>query len=304
MAGGSGFRTLVVAAAASTVLALGKFGLGLFTGSLVLMASAADSFADALMSGANAWGYRYARVPADADHPYGHGKFEGAFAVGQGMLLLGIVVSLVASCGVALVEGHERPRVGPAVAGLALSAGAALALTWLLGRAGAREGSVVLLADTAHYKMDALAAGGAIGGLLLVEATGRAWLDPAASLVMALLMAREAARVLRRGVGELLDEALPDAELAAVQAVLDANADRVVAFHGLRTRRAGPLRFVEVHAVLAPGETLGAAHELVQDLGRRIAEALPSGPARVLVHPDAEGFEDVFDRSLEGRSRG
>jgi cation diffusion facilitator family transporter len=277
-------------------LAAAKFAVGLLSGSLVLVASAADSFADAMMSAVNLWGYRRARVPADADHPYGHGKLEGAFAVGQGMLLIGIVVSLVASCVAALWRGHPAPQVDLAVAALVASGLVAAWLTWLLRRAARSERSVVLEADAAHYGMDMLAAAGAVGGLLAVRATGWAWLDPAVSLLMAMLMARESGGVARRGLAELLDEALPADELERVQQVLADNEQRVVAFHGLRTRRGGPLRFVEVHAVLPTGVTLGDAHDLVQDIGTQIRAVLPA--SRVLVLPDAEGMADSVDDCL------
>ncbi len=291
-------NALKTAALVSAGLAALKCGAGLWTGSFAVLASAADSFADALMSAANAWGYQRARTPADEDHPYGHGKLEGAFAVGQGMLLLGIVVSLVISAGIGLVEGRAAPRTGPAIAVLALSGACAGLLTWLLSRAAREERSVVLEADRTHYRIDLLAAAGAIAGLVAVQVTGARWLDPAIGLFMALLMARDCLDVLRRGGAELLDEALPPEELAAVRAVLERNAPRVVEFHGLRTRRSGPLRFVEVHAVVDPRHPFGEVHALAQDLVAQIRAVLPD--ARVLVHPDAAGMEDLVDEHLDG----
>ena len=292
-----GARTLSLATAVSAGLAAAKAGVGVYSGSLVLLTSAADSLADAMLSAANRWGYRRARTPPDQDHPYGHGKLEGAFSVGQGMLLLGMVLSLAGGCVVALLRGHAMPQVDLAVGALAVSACAAAGLTWVLRRAARGDRSVVLEADAAHYAMDVLAALGAIAGLIAARVTGWAWLDPATSLLMALWMLREAYGVLRRGLAELLDEALPDDEVAAVEAALERFRDRVVGFHGLRTRRAGPLGFVEVHVVLSRDLLLGEAHRLVQELGDAIRAALPD--CRVLVLPDAEGLPDAVDDALE-----
>ena len=182
---------MLIAAGASGLLALGKLSFGLLSGSLALLASAGDSFADSLMSAVNWWGYRHARVPADSDHPYGHGKFEGAFAMAQGMLLLGVVASLFVACAVALVEGRPPPRLDVAVAALAVSGVAAAGLTWLLSRPTLGR-SVVLEADAAHYKIDMLTASGAIAGLLLAGATGWDWLDPAVGMLMVLFMGASA----------------------------------------------------------------------------------------------------------------
>ena len=295
-AASAGLSSLKVAALASGVLAALKLGVGLASGSLAVLASAGDSFSDALMSSVNAWGYAHARTPADAEHPWGHGKFEGALAVAQGTLLLGIVVSLAVGAGVALVQGRAAPAVPLAVGALIGSGLCAAVLSRLLGRAAAQGGSVVVAADAAHYRTDLLAALAAILGLVGVELTGRAWLDPAASLLLVALMAREALSVVRRGLGELLDEALPPAEVALVQAALERHRPRVLGFHGLRTRRSGPHRFVEVHAAFDPELPLRQVHQVVVEIGRDVRAALPG--SRVLVHPDAHGLPDPVDEPL------
>lgn len=290
-----GLTSLRIAAGVSALLAAAKLAAGLVSGSLVLLASAGDSFSDALMSAVNAWGYARARAPADAEHPWGHGKLEGALAAAQGTLLLGIVASVAVGSGMALVQGRERPDVPLAVGALVLSGVAAALLSRLLGKAS-QAGSVVVAADAAHYRTDLLASSAAVAGLVGVELTGRAWLDPAASLLLVGLMAREGARVVRKGLGELLDEALPPAEMALVQATLERHRPRVIGFHGLRTRRSGPLRFVEVHAAFDPELPLRAVHQVVVEIVRDIAAVLPE--SRVLVHPDAHGLEDPVDERL------
>jgi ferrous-iron efflux pump FieF len=293
-----GEDALKIAIGASAVLALIKLVVGVTSGSMVVLASAADSFADAGMSALNRWGYRYARSPADDGHPWGHGKVEGALATGQGLLLAGIVFSLIAGA-VPRLLNPQMPEVGVAVGVLVLSGAVSGGLTWLLTRAAKGERSVVLGADAAHYRVDLLTHAAGALGLVAVGLTARPALDPLIALAMAGLMAREAWGVLRGGLAELLDEALPAEELAAVLAVLATNRDAVQEFHGLRTRRSGPLAFVEVHAVLDPDMHLCDAHLLVQDVAHQIRAAVPG--ARVLVHPDAAGLADSVDNELESR---
>lgn len=295
---GSGQRNLRIAIAVAGALAAAKFAVGLVSGSLIVLASAADSFADMLMSSVNLWGYRQARTPADANHPYGHGKIEGVLSAAQGMLLVGVVGSLIAACVAALIGGERQtPDVPLAVAAVAISGCASLGLSWILLHTPEEGSSAVVEADAAHYRVDFLTALAGILGLALVAFTGQGWIDPLTSLAMAGLMGLEALRVLRRSAAELLDEALPPDELATLQGVLDANRDRVLAIHGLRTRRSGPLRFVEVHLVLPADLPLGAAHELAEGIGDQLRGALTN--CRVLVHPDAEGHADSVDHPLE-----
>mgnify|MGYP003656772076 CR=1 FL=1 len=291
----TGGRPLAIAAGVSFALAGAKLALGLLSGSLTLLASAADSFADAAMSTLNAWGYRWARSPADADHPFGHGKLEGVLSVGQGMLLLGILASLVVGSLLGLAEARPLPKVDLAVAGLVGGALVSALLTFSLHKASQQDDSLLIQADAAHYRLDFLSALVAVTGLLAAGYFSLPWLDPLLCLVLAGIMVPDCLRLLRQGGAILLDEALPDEEQARVREVLD-HLD--LSFHGLRTRRSGPLSFVEVHVTLNPNTPLGDAHQLVQAIAADLREVI-SGEARVLVHPDAAGFADSIDEALE-----
>ncbi|MBL4848296.1 MAG: cation transporter [Planctomycetes bacterium] len=291
----TGGRPLAVAAGVSLALAGAKLALGLVSGSLTLLASAADSFADAAMSALNAWGYRWARIPADANHPFGHGKLEGVLSVGQGMLLIGILASLLVGSFLGLSEGRALPRIDIAVAGLVGGGLISAFLTFWLHRASRSDDSLLIKADAAHYRLDFLSAVVAVGGLLAAGHFNLPWLDPLFCLVLAVLMLPDCFRLLRSGGAVLLDEALPEAETARVREVLEA---LDLPYHGLRTRRSGPLSFVEVHVVLDPRTPLGDAHQLVQAIAGDIREAV-AGQVRVLVHPDAAGLADSIDHVLD-----
>lgn len=297
--GGSALATAMFVSAA---LALLKYAFGLFSGSLVLIASAADSFADAVVSGINFWGYRWARTPPDHEHPFGHGKMEGILATGQGALLIGLSTSIGASAVSDLITGPALPKTSIAAVVLGVSTLSAAFLTFLMSRASRKDHSTIVAADAAHYRTDLVSGALAVASMLAAGFTGWIWLDPIAAIFAALWMIREAIRVLKSGIADLLDVALPPEQLAAIDGVLLRHRPAVVEFHGLRTRRSGPLSFVEVHAVMPPEKSLSEVHELVQKLSREIREAVPS--ARVMIHPDAQGLRDETDVLLEDGVRG
>jgi ferrous-iron efflux pump FieF len=299
---GRGSGALLFALTVSGALALAKYAFGLYTGSLLLLASAADSFSDAVVSGVNLWGYTWARTPPDREHPFGHGKLEGVLATGQGALLFGIAASVVAMGIKGLIDGPRPPKAGLAAIVLAVSTAFAAALSFALARAAKAERSAVVEADAAHYRLDLITGGASISSMVIVGATGWAWLDPVASIGAAVWMMREAAGVLRIGLAELLDVALPAEDRAAIDRVLERHRTEVVEFHGVKTRRSGPVGFVEVHAVLRPEMSLAEVHRFVQNLSREIREAVPG--SRVMVHPDAAGLRDEMDLALEARPRG
>lgn len=294
-----GRRAFDIAIVASLLAAAVAAGLGAWAGSMVVLAVAADKLADAAMSALNRWAYQSARQAPDDEHPYGHGKIEVAVSLGQALVLGGIVVSVLAGAVDQLVRHEgEPPDLWLALPALVGTGVVSLVVSMLLARAGRDTDALSMQADAAHYRVDVLHTGAAVIGLVLVGLTGQAWIDPVAALFFAGLMSVEAWRIGRQAVVELIDTALDETEQAAVEQVLDGWAARLRAVHGLRTRKAGPQRFVEVHVVLDPELPLGEAHELVQTLGDELRTVLPDG-ARVLVHPDAAGREDRFDHPLE-----
>jgi len=295
----SGRRAFDIAIIVSFLTALVAGSLGFVSGSMVVLAVAADKLADAAMSGLNRWAFGFARQAPDAEHPWGHGKVEGAISMGQALVLAGIVVSVVAGA----IDHFTRHRVEvpdlwlaiPAMAGVGI---VSLVLSLILRRAARKQGALTLEADAAHYRVDVLHTAAGLLGLILVAITGQAWLDPLAAMVFAVLMSVEAYNIARSALSEIMDEALDDDELEQVNEVLERWSDRIDGHHGLRTRKAGPTRFVEVHVNLDSDLTLGQAHDLVQQLAAEVRDHLPAG-SRVLVHPDAVGRVDHVDEPLE-----
>jgi len=85
----------------------------------------------------------------------------------------------------------------------------------------------------------------------------------------------------------LVDEALPEDELAAVrEAIADHAAPEVAGFHKLRARRAGSHRYVDLHVQFAEGTTLSRAHEITHELQGAIRDRLRD--AEVLIHLEPE----------------
>src|SRR5204862_4844118 len=92
-------RTAAISLAASLVLAVAKLVIGLAIGSLALITDALHSCVDFLATGVTWMAVRVAEKPADAEHPYGHGKFENIAAFAEATLLLllggGVMVTAI-----------------------------------------------------------------------------------------------------------------------------------------------------------------------------------------------------------------
>ncbi len=285
------FAWLSIAAAVATI---GLKALAyLLTGSVGLLSDALESFvnlAGALMALSM---LSLAARPADANHAYGHGKAEYFSSGVEG----GLILIAAASIAVAAVDRLFNPRpleqlglgLGISVVASAINLGVGLVLM----RAGRQYESITLEANAHHLMTDVWTSAGVLVGVGAVALTGWLWLDPVVALAVAANIVWTGVRIVRSSILGLMDTALPEAEQAQIAAVLERYVGDEVQYHALRTRRAGPRRFVSVH-VLVPGEwTVDRGHELLERIEAELRAALPM--TSVLTHLEPLGDPAAWD---------
>jgi cation diffusion facilitator family transporter len=258
------------------------------TGSVALLADALESIVNVAAAAAATLAVTVARRPPDEDHPFGHTKVEYLSAVLEGTLVLMAAAGIVHQSWERLAE-PEAPRTlltGLALAGVAAAANAGLAV--YLQRAGRRARSPALLASAAHLWGDVLTSVAVIAGLLAAVVTGWWRLDPLMGLLVCANVVRLGVRVMRDSVGGLIDEALPADEVERVAAIVRREMGGALQYHDLRTRRAGPGRFVELHLVVPGAMRVDKAHAICDRIEEAIARELPGAVAVVHVEPEAE----------------
>jgi cation diffusion facilitator family transporter len=280
------FAWLSIAAAVATI-ALKAFAY-LLTGSVGLLSDALESFvnlAGALMALAM---LSLAARPPDANHAYGHGKAEYFSSGVEGGLILIAAISIAVAAVDRLLHPRPLEQLG---LGLTISVVASLVnfgVSVVLMRAAKQYDSITLRANAHHLMTDVWTSAGVLVGVGAVAVTGWLWLDPLVALAVAANIVWTGVRIVHASILGLMDTALPAAELAAITAVLDRYAGDEVRYHALRTRQAGPRRFVSVH-VLVPGAwSVMRGHDLLERIEADIREALPL--VSVLTH--LEPLED------------
>ncbi len=136
------------------ILVATKVVVWLASGSVALMASMADSGLDLVASSVTVFAVRYAAVPPDAEHRYGHGKAE-AFA---SLIQAGLVFASAALIGQESIRHLVRPqpveREGWAIAVMAVSTALTAVLIAAQTRLLRRTSSVAVSADRMHYAAD------------------------------------------------------------------------------------------------------------------------------------------------------
>ncbi len=242
------------------------------TGSVALLSDALESIVNVVASLAMFFALRIARLPADRNHPYGHGKAEYLSAVLEGVLIaVAAVLSIIAAWGRLM---HPRALVDVG-AGLGVSVFASAlngVLAWRLIAAGKKHRSPALAADGQHILSDVVTTAGVLVGVALARLTGWWRLDPILACVVAVNILWMGWKLVRRSVGALMDEVLDEDEVAHVRGIAErvASEDGAVGVKGFRLRRTGASGQCDMTLVV-PGEmTVRAAHAICD----RIDEAL------------------------------
>ncbi|MCE9680105.1 cation diffusion facilitator family transporter [Shewanella sp. AS1] len=268
-------------ATAFTLIAI-KLAAWIYSGSASMLASLTDSFADALASVVNFIAIRYAIVPADNDHRYGHGKAEPLAALAQSAFIMGSAFLLLFHGGDRLI--NPTP-VNNAMLGIVVSVIAIVltfALVMLQKRALAATSSTVVEADSLHYKSDLLLNASVLLALVLSQ-YGWWWADGLFALLIALFIGQQALDLAYRSVQSLLDRELDaDTKLKIVQAI--EQDPRINGFHDLRTRESGKTSFVQCHLELNGKLSLDEAHAIADAAEARIRDLFDD--VEVIVHQD------------------
>ena len=275
---------------AAVLLAGLKVVVGLWSGSLGILAEAAHSGLDFIAAVVTLLAVRAAGRPADAEHPYGHGKIENLSALAEALLLLGTCAWIIRESleRLANKQAHIEASVW-AFAIMAISILVDITRSRMLYRAAAKHHSQALEADALHFRTDIWSSAVVIVGLIGVRAAGAfpalgflVKADAVAALGVAIIVVWVSVRLGFRTVQGLLDTApagVEDQVRAAAEAV-----PGVLDCHAIRIRHSGPRCFLDLHVVLEGSQTLESAHQITEHIEQAVQAILPE--ADVTVHPE------------------
>ncbi len=276
-----------------------KAFLAVVTGSLGVLSEALHSGLDLVAAIITYLSVRVSDQPADAKHPYGHGKVENFSAfVETGLLLLtAVYIIWEAFQRLFFREVHIQPSL-LAIGVLGLGLVVDLIRSRTLARVARKYSSEALEADALHFSTDVWSTLVVIAGVTAVWLGGRLgapWLvyaDPLAALAVAGVIIWVGSRLGRRTLDALLDAAPAGLQQRVAQAVSEL--DGVLGAERVRVRRAGNRHFVDVTIGVPRTASFEQVHEISDTVERRIAEMFP---ADVMVHmePRVRIGEHLFE---------
>ncbi|MEY3001041.1 MAG: hypothetical protein RL648_1255 [Verrucomicrobiota bacterium] len=247
-------------------LAALKILVGLTGSSYALIADGIESIADCISSLIVWNGLRVSRREPDHEHPYGHGKAEALAALMAGLGLLGSAV-LIAWHAVQELSG---PQASPALFTIPALCAVILAKEGLHRytiAAAKRHDSIALRAEAFHHRSDSLTSLATLSGVAIAVFAGPrfAFFDELAALLVTLLIAYNAIRILRPALDELMDRRLENAQAQTILRTIRTN-PAVLDIETLIVRRSGSDLIVDVHLEVDPDISVEAGHRIAHDV--------------------------------------
>ena len=282
-------RAALASIAMAVFLVVLKAYAAVQTGSVAMLGSLADTALDLIASVVTLAGVRWAAVPADDDHRFGHGKAEALAALAQ-VLLISISAIAIGWRAIDRLGNYARTEgleLGMGVSMVAI--GATFALLAYQRYVIKRTGSVAIETDHVHYQSDLLLNLSVIIALVLDQMLDWRMTDPLFGIVIALWLFYGAWRAASRSIDQLMDKEWPAEKRQAFLAAA-AEYPELAGLHDFRTRASGAYDFAQFH-VWVPGTwTIVQAHERMDRVEEALQARFPG--TEILIHLDPDGHTD------------
>lgn len=259
-----------------------KIFVGTVSGAVSITADAMNNLSDAASAVVTLLGFKLAEKPADADHPYGHARYEYL----SGLAVAGLIVVIGFELAKTSVEKiiHPAEVIFTLPVCIVLAASVALKLWMCLfnRRLGKYVNSTALLATAADSRNDAVSTGAVLVAGVLGTAFG--WqIDGFIGAAVALFILYSGAMLAKDTISPLLGEnASP--ELQESIADLVGQVPEVLGYHDLMVHDYGPgQRFASMHVEMDQKADPMACHELIDNLERASLEQLN---VHLIIHYD------------------
>jgi len=278
-----------------------KVIVGITTLSLGILSEAAHSALDLVAAAITYFSVRVSDKPADADHQYGHAKFENFSAfIETGLLLLTCVWIVYEACKRLFFHAVEIEPTGWAFAVMAASIIVDYWRSRRLRRIAQKYDSQALYADALHFSTDIWSSAVVILGLALVWA-GREYsnpllkkADPIAALIVACIVVVVSWRLARQTIDALLDAAPTGVRNRIIQEIY--RVDGVLEVDRVRIRKAGSRYFADVSVAMSRNVTFQKSEQVSNEVAAHVRSVLPDADVVVNAVSRASRQESLFDK--------
>jgi cation diffusion facilitator family transporter len=280
-------RMTIIGLVVNVFLGLIKLIAGIAGHSGALIADAIESLADIAGSLVIWSGLAIGAIPADADHPYGHGKAEALAGLVVGMLVFAAGIGI----GVKAVHDIRTIHENPAAFTLWVLVVVVIiksALFVAARRVAVQAGSGALEVDAGHHVADAITSLAAMIGISIAlfgkrwfgDSTGFRWetADDWAALIAAFIILLNAMKLMRVPLRELMDASTPEDEQRVIIPAREVarKVEGVRDIEKIFARKSGGGYWVDMHVQVDPSLRVREAHAIGGKVRAEVRRSLPN----------------------------
>jgi len=286
-------KTARLSVISNTGLVIMKFIIGFSIGSVSIISEAIHSSMDLIAAVIAFFSVRKSAEPPDADHAFGHGKFEDLSGLFEALLIF-IAAILIIREALEKILGAPSEHFTPdlLLLGIAVMAVSALVNWYVSGRlmtVAKQTESIALESDAWHLRTDVYTSLGVLAGLVLIRLTGLTILDSLFALGVAIVIMKAAYDLTVRSLSDLIDHSIPEADEERIREIICDHASEYAGFHDLKTRRSGPEIFIEFHLVMPGQIKVLQSKDLADHLEADLRLEYPRSHVTIHIEPCNEG---------------
>jgi cation diffusion facilitator family transporter len=261
-----GLMAAGIGMAVNVVLAIVKIVTGIVGNSYALIADGIESTSD-IVSSLVVWtGLKISSLPADEDHPYGHGKAESIAGMVVALALLAAAVFIAVQSVREIITPHHAPAWFTLLV-LALVIATKETLYRLVLKVGDELTSTAVKGDAWHHRSDALTSAAAFVGISIALIGGKGYesADDWAALLACAVILFNGYRIFRAALNEIMDAAPPDPLQTQIRQ-LASSVPGVVRIEKCRARKSGLGLLVEIHIEVDGTLSVQRGHEIAHQV--------------------------------------
>lgn len=287
-------KATVVSSTVAGILTLVKLTIGIFSGSVAILASAVDSVLDLFVSIFNYFAISNSEKPADQYFNYGRGKIEALASVIEGTIITISGLFLLYQATIKYINGGTSQYSDLSIIVMIISLIITIMLVIYLNKIAKDTNNMVIKADALHYKTDVYSNLAVLISLIGVYLTKNEIIDIVVGGGIAIYIIYSAYELIKNGVLVLLDRALDDEIIEKINAILESEKESEINdYHFLKTRTAGNTNFTDVHLVFDCVIPLLEAHRISDKIEEKIMKLDTAKEWVINIHLDPYDDSDI-----------
>ena len=266
---------------ATILLLLLKLIVSLHTDTVSILSESIHSAVDLLATLIAYYTIRKSAISPDANHHYGHGKFENISGSFEAMLIIGAAIWIIYEAIEKCKYANSPVLLEYGMIVMFISFAVNYFVSRRMSTVAKQTSSPALEADALHLRTDMWTSGGVFINLLLLQATGWFWLDSVVAIIVSTIILKSGYFIIKKNLSELTDVSIPKDEEHIISEII-INHEQVISLCQLRTRFSGSYRLIDMRLTLNKNTQLEKAHTICDQIEAKIRHRF--GRCDIMIH--------------------